>query len=155
MCHVSCGSTSTGCANIASSAALVQGLGPSCEPHIRPMLKPLLKYCRPSRPVMDRAMAVGLFAEIAEGIGAAIAPHVPALWPAIYAAMRDPSPKLQVRWRPPPPKPAVLPSLCVALTPRPARSRAVLVRSATAPSHVATCCPGQAAPLLGQPSMTR
>ena len=76
---------------------LFQGMGPSCEPHIRPMLKPLLKYCRPSRPIMDRAMAVGLIAEIAEGIGAAVAPHVPALWPVIYASMRDANPKLQVR----------------------------------------------------------
>lgn len=76
-------------------AELCKALGASFEPYVRPMIKPLLKFCRPSRPLSDRSMAVGLFAEIAEGIGASIAPHLPVLWPPVIAAMRDSNMKLQ------------------------------------------------------------
>lgn len=52
-------------------------------------------FGKPSRSYLDRLMAVGFWADIAEGVGPAFNPFVPSILPGVLAGATDPNPEVR------------------------------------------------------------
>ena len=70
-------------------------LGAHFNNYIKPFFPHLLAFLKPTKPASDRSMVVGCFAEIADGLQAAVAPYIPDLLQIASTAVQDPEPKVQ------------------------------------------------------------
>lgn len=70
-------------------SALAQAMGPKFEPNFKKMFEHIMKFARPARPAHSRSMAIGCVAEVAEHLGATIAPYLPTLFPVVINSLSD------------------------------------------------------------------
>eukprot|EP00457_Paulinella_chromatophora_P000952 gb/GEZN01000954.1/.p1 GENE.gb/GEZN01000954.1/~~gb/GEZN01000954.1/.p1 ORF type:complete len:1111 (-),score=185.57 gb/GEZN01000954.1/:112-3444(-) len=80
---------------IASVTRLVESMaramgGQKFAPIFQQYLPAILAFCNPARPVMDRGLGAGCIAEVAVAMEQAIVPFFPAIFPMIFAQLRDP-----------------------------------------------------------------
>ena len=69
--------------------AIAQACGPSFEPHFRPLANQMMPYLNNSRPVSQRCLCLGAFAEILDAIQAAAnnGPYADVLLPHIIQGL--------------------------------------------------------------------
>ena len=69
--------------------AIAQACGPSFEPHFRPLANQMMPYLNSSRPVSQRCLCLGAFAEILDAIQAAAnnGPYADVLLPHIIQGL--------------------------------------------------------------------
>ena len=72
--------------------AIAKACGKEFTRYLSGIYDPLMRYTRASRPTYDRIMALGLLAEIVQGIEAAVIPFAPKLLTLALQSMQDPSP---------------------------------------------------------------